>query len=823
MAPSYAFTPGASVLPRLQRPQLTSSSFAPNRRPIRAAPCRRASIATTMVATAVEDKKSETFEFQAEVSRVMQLIINSLYSNKDVFLRELVSNAADACDKRRFLSVSGGEAASEDSLSIYVKADKDAGTITIEDGGVGMTKQELINNLGSIATSGTSKFLDALGEGKTDVSLIGQFGVGFYSAYLVADKVSVVTKSYTDPNATQYRWESTADSSYTVSEDDSEPLKGGSGTRITLHVKEGCKEFLEDSRLIDLMKLYSEFISFPIYGWKERTEFDDVPDGDEKNEDGTPKTKRVPRTVEEWSQVNKLKPIWMRRARDVDEKEYEEFYKTIAKDFQGPMAQTHFAVEGDVEFRSILFTPKQLPTELRQNMFEDSGRMLKLYVKRVFISDSFEDILPRWLCFLRGVIDSEDLPLNVSREILQKSRVLRIISKRLTRKAIDMFTSIKKRDNGDYDTFWKDFGRYIKAGVIEGADNVEALTRLTMWPSTNDKDKLTSLDDYVGRMKEDQKDIYYVTSSSRAEGEQAPVMESLRKKDYEVMFMVEPIDEIAVQNMGSFKTKRKDDDESETEFKFVDISKDDFKMDDLKTEEEKKETEGLTEDYKSVVEFITTLLSDKVGKVQLSDRLTESPSAIIQSSFGMSPTMERYMKEVGTQGANDPNMKSFMMKARTLEINPKHPIISDIKTRLEGAVGEDDNSLKQTVMLVYELALLTGGYPLDNSSAFAKRVSSLVSAVIEAPEVVVPEPPKTPDSPQDVMGGMAGMGAAEGLNVMDKDAIKKMLQDNPDIDLPDETPQEVLDAKAKDVPAGDAPAAGKADEDVKKADTEIVN
>lgn len=482
------------------------------------------------------------------------------------------------------------------------------------------------------------------------------------------------------------------------------------------------------------------------------------------------------------------------------------------------MAQTHFAVEGDVEFRSILFTPKQLPTELRQNMFEDSGRMLKLYVKRVFISDSFEDILPRWLCFLRGVIDSEDLPLNVSREILQKSRVLNIISKRLTRKAIDMFTSIKNRDNDDYDTFWKDFGRYIKAGVIEGNHNVEALTRLRMWPSTNSKDKLAALDDYVSRMKEDQKDIYYVAASSREEGEQSPVMESLRKKGYEVLFMVEPIDEIAVQNMGSFKTKRKSDDKEETSFKFVDISKDDVKMDDLKTEEEKKETENLTEDFKSVVELFTALLSDKVGKVQLSDRLTESPSAIIQSSFGMSPTMERYMKEVGTAGANDPNMKSFMMKARTLEINPKHPIITDLKTRLEGAVGTDDNSLKQTVMLVYELALLTGGYPLDNSSAFAKRVSSLVSAVIEAPEVVVPEPPKTTDFPQDVLGNMGGM------NVMDKDAIKEMLKNNPDIDLPDETPAEVLDAKAEDVtPAADASATDKPNEDVKKADTEIVN
>lgn len=812
MSFSLAFAAGCGLAPRNQPVALCRSSFTPRVHIAEAMPSRRVVMMTTAAdaPTKTDNGKTETFEFQAEVSRVMNLIINSLYSNKEIFLRELVSNAADACDKRRFLSVSEGGAA--DSLNIYVKADKDAGTITIEDGGVGMTRQELISNLGSIATSGTSKFAEALGEGKKDLSLIGQFGVGFYSAYLVADKVTVVSKSHTDPNAPQYRWESTANSSYTITEDDTEPLKAGVGTRIILKVKEDSKDFLENFKLSELMKRYSEFISFPIYSWKERTEYDEVPDGDEKEEDGKPKMKKVPRTVEEWSQVNEMKPIWMRKAREVKDEEYEEFYKQIAKDWQGPMANTHFAVEGDIEFRAILFTPKSIPPDLKQNMFEEKGRMLKLYVKRVFISDSFADLVPRWLCFLRGVIDSEDLPLNVSREILQKSRVLRVISKRLVRKSIDMFNGIKEKTE-DYKTFWKEFGRYIKAGIIEGEDYRDQLTKLTMWPSTHSKDEFTFLDDYVKRMKEGQKSIYYVTAISRTEGESAPVMEKLRKKGYEVLFMVEPIDEITVQNISSYKAKVGDE---ETLLDLVDISKDAFKMDDLKSDDEKKEDEKLAEGYTGVVDFFRKLLSDKVGKVQLSDRLLESPSAIIQSAFGVSPTMERYMKEAG--GGTGGEMNSFMTRSRTLEINPKHPIISDIRTRLEGAAGADDDSIKQTAMLVYELALLTGGYPLDSSGAFAKRVSSLVSSAISAPEIVIPDPPKNTDpSP---MGSIKDIMEDSGATVVDGKNLDQVIKS--------QTGKEALDElnrkeEAKDAVVDTQVVNEKDEPPVKKADTEIVN
>jgi HSP90 family molecular chaperone len=363
---------------------------------------------------------------------------------------------------------------------------------------------------------------------------------------------------------------------------------------------------------------------------------------------------------------------------------------------------------------------------------------LKLYVKRVFISDSFEDILPRWLSFIRGVIDSDDLPLNVSREILQKSRVLRIISKRLIRKSIDMFNEIKGRKNSDYVDFWKEFGRYIKAGIVEGTDHSEDLAKLSLWPSTANKSELTSLDDYVKRMKENQNSIYYVAATSRTAGESAPAMEKLRDLGYEVVFLLEPVDEIAIQNMGSYKTKKNETDEEETTYKFVDVSKDELNVSDLKSEDEKQDDEKVAEDFKGVVEFMAALLKDKVGKVRVSDRLTESASTITQSSYGMSPTMERYMKEVGASGSAA-GMGSFFTQSRTLDINAKHPIIKDIRTRLEGAAGSNDESLRQTAMLVYELALLTGGYDVDDTAVFARRVSSLVSSAVTAPEVPMPE------------------------------------------------------------------------------------
>eukprot|EP00181_Compsopogon_caeruleus_P003982 CAMPEP_0184681272 /NCGR_PEP_ID=MMETSP0312-20130426/4219_1 /TAXON_ID=31354 /ORGANISM="Compsopogon coeruleus, Strain SAG 36.94" /LENGTH=782 /DNA_ID=CAMNT_0027131979 /DNA_START=202 /DNA_END=2550 /DNA_ORIENTATION=+ len=662
----------------------------------------------------------EKYEFKAEVSRVMDIIINSLYSNKEIFLRELLSNASDACEKRRFLGLTEGEA-DDEALKIRVKADKDAGTVVIEDNGVGMTKAEMVQNLGSIATSGTKKFVEALGEGKGDVTQIGQFGVGFYASYLVADRVKVESKSYADKEGKQFAWESDSKSGYSITEQTPD-LEGKSGTRITLFIKDGSKEFLENFRLKDLMKRYSEFLSFPIYAWDERTEYEEEPDGDEVDEEGKPKMKKVPKTVEDWAKVNVQKPIWMRRPKEVTDEEYSEFYKTISRDFDGPLARSHFSVEGEVEFRSLIFTPKMLPFELRENMFDERGRSLKLYVKRVFISDKFEGFVPRWLTFMRGVVDSEDLPLNVSREILQQSKVLRVISKRLIRKSLDMFQDIAGRDNKDeYKNFWKQFGRYIKAGIIDDADYKDDLAKLCRFNSSSSPEELISLKDYVDRMQDGQEDIYYISADNKIAAQNSAAIEKLKEKGYDVIFALEPIDEIAVQTLATFKCTKEGSTE-EKNYKLVDVSKEDFKLDELSSEDEKQKKVEQEESFKDVISYIEGVLQGKVGKVKVSDRLTESASAIVGSQYGVSATMERYMRmNRGVDG--DDGMMNFMGGTRTLEINPNHPIVESLARQVKATATKQS---EETATLLFELAMLSGGYPIEDTPGFAKRVSRIV-------------------------------------------------------------------------------------------------
>lgn len=667
-----------------------------------------------MSETAVESKE-ETFEFEAEVGRVMEIIINSLYSDKDIFIRELVSNAADACDKKRFLSVTADSDVKIEEPTIRVTADPDKQTIVIEDSGVGMTKEELINNLGRIAQSGTKKFAEALGEGSADVNLIGQFGVGFYSAYLVANQVEVITKSMQE-GSKQFRWISDSGSSFTISEaDDVEPIEG-SGTRLILHMKDDALQYLESSKIEELLQRYSEFIEFPISLYKETTEYEKVPDV-EANEDlkegDEPVMKTIPITKQEYEQMNNQKPVWLRPPRDVTDDEYTDFYKSAFRSsYDDPQKWTHFILEGQVECKALLYIPGMLPFELSKDMFDESTKNIRLYVKRVFINDKFEDIMPRWLKFVRGVVDSDDLPLNVSREILQKSKVLSIINKRLTRKSLDMFRDLASdEDTSKYVQFWNNFGKYLKVGVIEDEKNREDIIPLVRFFSSKSGEEYTSFDSYVEGMPEDQKSIYYVTGEGKKNTMMQPVIEKLTSRGYEVLLMTEPLDEITIESIRTYK-----------DFDVLDATKEGIDLED-DTEDSKKEKEELDEKYVDVREFLEVQLAGKVQKVTVSSLLTDSPAALVQGAYGVSPTMQRYMKSQSVASGGDGNLGA--MNQAILEINPKHPIVQDL-ARMVKEDKENDNTTNYA-MLMYDVACMTSGYEVDDSANFAKRVMTLMS------------------------------------------------------------------------------------------------
>jgi len=657
----------------------------------------------------------------------MDLIINSLYSDKDIFLRELVSNAADACDKKRFLSITADDSSSGASgdkeaskpIEIKIKALPDDNVIVIEDGGVGMTKDELVNNLGKIAQSGTKAFVEALGEGTADVNLIGQFGVGFYSAFLVADKVEVVTKSMQE-GSKQYRWTSSAASSYTIEEDDSEPIQG-SGTRLILHLKDEAAEYLESSKLEELLQHYSEFIEFPISVWKEKTEYKQVPD-DEANknlpEGEEPKTKTVPETTEAYERVNNQKPIWLRPPKEVEDEGYKDFYKSAFRaSYDDPMKWTHFVLEGQVECKALLYIPGMLPFELSKDMFDENARNIRLYVKRVFINDKFEGLMPRWLKFVRGVIDSDDLPLNVSREILQKSKVLSIINKRLVRKSLEMIREIAEdEDKAQYVMFWNNFGKYLKVGAVEDDVNRKEIAPLLRFFSSKSGEEYTSLDEYVEAMPESQKAIYFVTGDGRENASMSPVIEKLASRGYDVLLATEPLDEIMMESLRSYKEKD-----------IVDAAKENLKLDDDEDEESKKKKEELREEFKQVSVFLETLLKDKIQKVVVSDLLTDSPAVLVQGAYGMSPTMQRYMRAQAVAsgaGGSFPDMNKAV-----LEINPNHPIIKDLERMVE--INKESDDLKERALLMYDVAAMTSGYDVADTRDFARRVMELMGENVD--------------------------------------------------------------------------------------------
>nr|CAA72515.1 heat shock protein [Arabidopsis thaliana] len=670
-----------------------------------------------------EEGSGEKFEYQAEVSRLLDLIVHSLYSHKEVFLRELVSNASDALDKLRFLSVTepsllgdGGD------LEIRIKPDPDNGTITITDTGIGMTKEELIDCLGTIAQSGTSKFLKALKENKdlgADNGLIGQFGVGFFSAFLVAEKV-VVGSTKTPKSDKQYVWESVADSSSYLIREETDPdniLRRG--TQITLYLREDDKyEFAESTRIKNLVKNYSQFVGFPIYTWQEKSrtieveEDEPVKEGEEVKK-GEPKKKKTTKTEKywDWELANETKPLWMRISKEVEKGEYNEFYKKAFNEFLDPLAHTHFTTEGEVEFRSILYIPGMGPLN-NEDVTNPKTKNIRLYVKRVFISDHFDgELFPRYLSFVKGVVDSDDLPLNVSREILQERRIVRIMRKRLIRKTFDMIQEISESENKeDYKKFWENFGRFLKLGCIEDTGNHKRITPLLRFFSSKNEEELTSLDDYIENMGENQKAIYYLATDSLKSAKSAPFLEKLIQKDIEVLYLVEPIDEVAIQNLQTYKEK-----------KFVDISKEDLELGD---EDEVKDREAKQE-FNLLCDWIKQQLGDKVAKVQVSNRLSSSPCVLVSGKFGWSANMERLMK---AQALGDTSSLEFMRGRRILEINPDHPIIKDLNAACKNA--PESTEATRVVDLLYDTAIISGGFTPDSPAELGNKIYEMMAVAV---------------------------------------------------------------------------------------------
>jgi molecular chaperone HtpG len=636
-----------------------------------------------------------THPFQAEVSQVLHLVIHSLYSHKDIFLRELVSNASDALDKMRFRSITEPDLFEGDpTLAIRIRANREAKTLTIEDTGIGMTEEELVRDLGTVARSGSRAFLEQLAQkGQKDARLIGQFGVGFYSAYLVADRVEVVSRA-AGSGQTAHRWVSDGKDSFTIEPAD----RAARGTAITLHLRGDQLEFLEEWRLRDLVKRYSDYVSHPIELLVPSKQGEDAETAEH----------------ESYERINKASALWQRPKSEITAEEYDEFYRHLSHTAEdAPLTRVHFKVEGTQEFAGLLYVPRERPFELR---FDMKARGVRLYVKRVLVMEDCDEVVPEWLRFVVGVIDSDDLPLNVSRELLQESSAVRVIRKQVVKQVVDSLDALASERPDDYTIFWRAFGPMVKQGVGTDFEHRERIAKLLRYESTHG-DGLVSLADYVGRMKDGQPAIYYAIGESRKALEGAPHLEGLRKRGFEVLLMTDPIDEWAIDSLRTFEAKP-----------LVSAMRADLKIE--ANEEEKKARQAEADSLRPLLDRFRAVLGARVSEVRTTDRLTDSPCCLVLAGAGPHAYVERLLREAG---------RDVAQSKRILEVNPEHTVIRNLGALLSrpGDGGQekheeqpeqrDDPRIADWIELLYDQALVAEGAPLLDPAAFARRLTSLLA------------------------------------------------------------------------------------------------